>query len=291
MLRYLETEDSPQRAAHCKHLLDVSYRWLYQVSESTQQIMLGQTYKVGEREVDISLQMRQFQKQKYSIAPEMMLPKPKQGVCFDVTEVQVRNETTLMTARELVKAGKRPLVLNFANGTHVGGGFLRGARAQEETLCYASSLYATLVGDAFYTYNQQFPAVSSDYAILSKAVVFKDDQYQLIEEPWTMDVLTAAAPIAKERWGGVSQLEGARIMDQRIARVLDIAIAYGYSSLVLGAWGCGAFGNDPVFIAKLFEKHLKQRCSHFETVHFAISDWSRERRFLRPFAEQFSSIQ
>ena len=84
MLRCLETEDSPQRAAHCKQLLDVSYQWLQQVSEDTQQIMRDQTYKIAGQEVDISLEMKQFQLQKYSIPPEVMLPKPKQTACFDV---------------------------------------------------------------------------------------------------------------------------------------------------------------------------------------------------------------
>jgi len=290
MLQYTEPIDSVHHAQHCKTLLDVPFHTLAMASIDTQQVILSEKYTVNGRWIGLSDLIQNATQQKYSISPEMNLPKSKQGVCFDVTTVQVRNETTLMTARDMVKDGKRPLVLNFANGTEVGGGFLRGARAQEETLCYASTLYSTLVGDPFYRYNlEHAPTVSTDYAILSQAVVFKDDKYTLIERPWIMDVLTAAAPIANTQWGGVSQSVSATLMDQRIARVLDIAIAYGYTDLVLGAWGCGAFGNDPVVISRLFEKQLKQRQQYFETVYFTIADWSPERRFLGAFAETFSS--
>ena len=158
-----------------------------------------------------------------------------------------------MTARDMVANGKRPLVLNFANGTEVGGGFLRGARAQEETFCYASTLYSTLVGDPFYRYNLEHAyTAGTDYAMLSRVVVFKDDRYTAIEKLWEMDVLTAAALIANVKWSGVSQSVSATLMDKRIASVLDVAIAYGYTDLVLGAWDCGAFGNDPLIISRLF---------------------------------------
>lgn len=290
MLQYKEPIDSVDHARHCKDLLDVPFQVLAMASIATQQVMLSEKYSVNGCQVDLSDLINQVHQHKHSISPEMNLPFPQQEVRFAMTTVQVRNETTLMTARDMVANGKRPLVLNFANGTEVGGGFLRGARAQEETLCYASTLYSTLVGDPFYRYNlEHAPTVSTDYAILSQAVVFKDDKYTLIERPWIMDVLTAAAPIANTQWGGVSQSVSATLMDQRIARVLDIAIAYGYTDLVLGAWGCGAFGNDPVVISRLFEKQLKQRQQYFETVYFTIADWSPERRFLGAFAETFSS--
>ena len=84
---------------------------------------------------------------KRSLAPNDRLPSPKMRPEPE-TQVQVANETTLQASRRLVKAGLRPLALNFANGVHPGGGFLNGGRAQEEVLCRSSALYLTLVSRA-----------------------------------------------------------------------------------------------------------------------------------------------
>lgn len=284
---YLPLQDSESHAERCQSLLYVSRDWLREISYGTQQIMLDQQYIYGDDLVDLSSLM--VGGKIYSIPPDAILPEPPNSQRLDTT-VEVINETTLMTARRLVQAGRKPLVLNFANGTHVGGGFLTGARAQEETLCYASTLYSTLVGDPMYAYNLKTNEMeSTDYMILSQAVVFRDDDYNLISSPWIMDVVTATAPIAQSRWGGVSQERGAEVMRGRIERLFDVAHAYGYTDLVLGAWGCGAFGNDPQKIANIFKESLNNREYLFETVCFTIADWSPERRFLAPFATAFSS--
>ena len=284
---YLPLQDSESHATLCESLLYVSRDWLREISYGTQQIMLDQKYIYENDVVDLAPLMQGLKI--YSISPEAILPEPPNHHKRDTT-IEMINETTLMTARRLVQSGRKPLVLNFANGTHVGGGFLTGARAQEETLCYASTLYSTLVGDPMYAYNLQTNEMeSTDYMILSKAVVFRDDQYNLIRSPWVMDVVTATAPIAQSRWGGVSQERGAEVMRGRISRLLDVAEAYGYTDLVLGAWGCGAFGNDPERIAEQFKEALLHRENVFETVCFTIADWSLERRFIKPFAHVFSS--
>src|SRR5215475_12473173 len=83
---------------------------------------------------------------KLSIDPDASL-RSNERVAFTETRVQVTNETTLGASRRLVERGLRPLALNFANGIHPGGGFLGGARAQEELLCRSSALYQTIVGD------------------------------------------------------------------------------------------------------------------------------------------------
>ena len=70
--------------------------------------------------------------------------------------------------------------------------------------------------------------------------------------------------------------------------MLAIAAAYDYSALVLGAWGCGAFGNDPGRTAQDFHTALAgEFAGAFAEVVFAIADWSPERSFLAPFAEEF----
>ncbi|MDV6034804.1 MAG: TIGR02452 family protein [Phycisphaera sp. RhM] len=89
---------------------------------------------------------------KTSITPDDPLPTPDEAT-FGVIEVQVTNETTLMAARRFVESGLERLVLNFANGVQPEGGFLYGARAQEEVLCRSSALFETLVDDPMYEHH------------------------------------------------------------------------------------------------------------------------------------------
>jgi len=71
--------------------------------------------------------------------------------------------------------------------------------------------------------------------------------------------------------------------------VLAIARAFVYSTLVLGAWGCGAFGNDPHRAAVDFREALENDFrGAFSDIVFAITDWSPERRFLGPFRDVFA---
>ena len=122
-------------------------------------------YLTDQGKVDWSEAVRAACKSKLSIVPETELPTRKTSL-FAEAIVQVTNETTLGASRRLVDRGKRPLALNFANGTETGGGFLRGATAQEETLCRSSALFATLVDDPMYDFHRQHEvwAASSDYS-------------------------------------------------------------------------------------------------------------------------------
>jgi len=113
---------------------------------------------------------------KKSIPPDAELP-PTARAPHNETRVQVTNETTLAAAHRLTDAGLVPLARNFAHGIHPGGGFMNGARAQEEDLCRSSALYQTLVGDLMYETHEQRPEPdSTDWAILSPDVpVFRID--------------------------------------------------------------------------------------------------------------------
>jgi uncharacterized protein (TIGR02452 family) len=186
----------------------------------------------------------------------------------------------------LKDAGERVLALNFANGIHPGGGFLSGARAQEEVLCRSSALHATLQGDPMYAAHRQRPRPdSTDRAILSPDVpVFRDEDGTALDSPWSLSILSCAAPYAP----AVGQPRAGDLLQARIRRVLAIARAYEYSALVLGAWGCGAFGNDPVRTARDSNTALFEQAGGFSEVVFAIADWSPERRFLGPFRDVFA---
>jgi uncharacterized protein (TIGR02452 family) len=157
---------------------------------------------------------------------------------FLETRVQVTNETTLGASRCLVESGLKPLALNFANGVHPRGGFLSGARAQEEVLCRSSALYQTLAGDPMYLAHSRRPRPdSTDWAIYSPDVpVFRADDGSELWHPWLLSFLTCAALYAP----AIGQPKSGDLLRRRIHRVLAIARAFGHATLVLGAWGCGA---------------------------------------------------
>lgn len=238
------------------------------------------------REVDWSAAVAAAVAARRSLPPNEPLPEHA-AVVHPVTRVVVSNETTLGAARRLTEAGLRPLALNFANGVEPGGGFLRGALAQEETLCRSSALIATLDGDPMYhAHRRGARDVASDWAILSPDVpVFRQDDGAALERPWLLSFVTSAAPYAPT----VGQPRSLELLRARILRVLGVARAFGYDTLVLGAWGCGAFANDPTRTAADFRAALEQEfAGSFREVVFAIADWSPQRRFLAPFRDAFA---
>jgi len=238
----------------------------------------------GEK-VDLSHFVQMASAKKVSIAPDATLPAFA-PVEYPETSIQVSNETTLGASRHLVASSLSPLALYFANGIAPGGGFLHGARAQEEVLCRSSALYGTLVNDPMYAAHRQRPRPdSTSWAIYSPAVpVFRTDAGTSLEKPWLLSFLTCAAPYAPV----IGQPQSADLLQQRIHRILAIARAYGHAHLVLGAWGCGAFGNDTRRTAVDFRQALENDFrGAFASVIFAITDWSAERKFLGPFREVF----
>ncbi|MBP7263696.1 MAG: TIGR02452 family protein [Spirochaetia bacterium] len=285
-LKYLPCLDSEELAAARKRDLDLDRRQAQDLGQSAVAVSRDGHYvnQAGQR-VDIGDAVRAAVRNKLSIAPDAVLDaKPPR---FAQTLVQVGNETTLGASRRFVRDGGAVLALNFANGIHPGGGFLNGARAQEEFLCRSSALYLTLEGDPMYAEHAARPtADSTDWAILSPNVpVFRGDDGRFLDEPYLLGFVTCAAPVASS----VGLARSAALMRERIRRVLAIASAHGYDSLVLGAWGCGAFGNDTLTTARQFKEALDgDYAGAFRAVAFAVTDWSSERRFLGVFRDVFS---
>ena len=222
-----------------------------------------------------------------SYPPDEPLPKFTPGEKPTVFEVV--NGTTLEAARKLVADGFRPVALNFASARHPGGGFLGGARAQEESLCRASGLYACIDGDRMYRHHAGLSGGwYTNYAIYSPAVpVIKDDAGELLDEPYLCAFVTSPAVnvgAARDRDGGEIRDE----MRERVRKVLAIMAGHGHDAVVLGAWGCGVFKNDPEMVAELFAKELRGRFSAaFAKVVFAVLDSSDEKHFIGPFEERF----
>lgn len=279
--------DSPEMADTRRRELDLSQDTARSLGvEAVRSIAQGWYGTADGRRVTWSEAVENAKRGTLSIPPERGLPDSDVGV-FSETIVEVANETSLAAARRLVEVGLRPLVLNMANGVRPGGGFLNGARAQEESLCRSSALYATLVDDPMYAAHSRRPQPdSTDWVILSSDVpVFRHDDGTPLDAPWLTSFVTCAAPYAPR----VGQPASGDLLGARIGRLLKVARAYGYTALVLGAWGCGAFANDADRAAQDFRRHLEDHAGAFEHVVFAIADWSPDRRLLSPFAAVFSS--
>ena len=288
LLRCLDDEAS---AAALKHDLEIPHQLAAALGRSAVEAAEDGRYLAEDgREVAWKQAVEAAVFAKRSIPPGLDLPASG-DVCYPETVIQVANETTLAAARRLVDNGLQPLALNFANGIQPGGGFLIGARAQEEVLCRSSALYQTLIGDPMYEVHRRLPRpdTATDWAILSPDVpLFRNDNGTTLERPWLLSFITCAAPYAPE----IGQSESGDLLQRRIGRVLAIARAYGYAALVLGAWGCGAFKNDPKRTAADFRSALEGEFrGAFCQVVFAITDWSAERRFLGPFREMFAQPQ
>lgn len=227
-----------------------------------------------------------------SYPPGQEIPRVAPGQV--ATNIAVMNATTLDAAHTLVAAGHRPVALNFASARHPGGGFLSGARAQEESLARASALYACLADNPMYAWHEAHRSpLYSDYAIYSPAVpVFRDDSGALLDIPYECAFITCAAVntrVALERDPAcLPTIHDA--MASRVERVLAIAATHAHTRIVLGAWGCGVFGNDPREIVQLFRAALAGPYRDvFAEVIFAIVDWSPDRMTIGPFEQAFSS--
>lgn len=97
----------------------------------------------------------------------------------------------------------------------------------------------------------------SDYVIVSPHVaVFRDVDYSLLRTPFYTAVLTSAAPNLYGEERSLSKEQIGAIFERKIENLLALSAKMGYETIVLGAWGCGAFGNDARGVAQYFYKKL-----------------------------------
>ena len=199
--------------------------------------------------------------------------------------VEVRNETTLQGVARLL-AGGRVAALNFASAKNPGGGFLNGSQAQEESLARSSALYPSLCRARPYydLHRAGSSCLYTDAMILSPdCPIIRDEEGRLLDAPQTATFLTSAAPNA-----GAIQAEERPLLREtlrrRAHRVLSLAASQGHESLVLGAWGCGVFRNDPEMVAGVFADLLRgEWAGRFRCVVFSVLDDSPGQAKLHAF--------
>ncbi|MGW6710525.1 TIGR02452 family protein [Streptomyces sp. NPDC054956] len=228
--------------------------------------------------------------------PNQVIPDETVLIKGGGTAVEVTGESSTEAARRL--AADHPgtavvAVLNFASARNPGGGYVRGAKAQEEALCRASALYETLLEAPEYyaVHRAEVSTFYTDRVIHSPAVpVFRDDRGDLLDTPFRAGFLTSPAPnagtIRRQEPDREAEIPAALV--RRAELVLEVAALHGYRDLVLGAWGCGVFQNDPAQVAEAFRGLLTGRFAGvFERVVFGILDRKPDTReaFERVLAE------
>lgn len=238
-------------------------------------------------------------------------PLPQESFHKGECQISCENEDSFTAARRhaanLAAAGKtdaRVLVLNFASPVAPGGNVRRGASAQEEDLCRCSSLLQSLESTAarpFYDYHiKQDSIMASEAMILSPNVeIIRDENGGFLADSTVVSVLTCAAPNVHNGLEGMSEDDYLHLFYRRIVSILRVANELGYRDLVLGAFGCGAFGNDPQIVSSMFDQALQaavvcrekdgriEEYSLFDRVDFAVLDHSRSEENFSSFFSHF----
>ena len=182
-------------------------------------------------------------------------------------------------------------VLNFASATNPGGGVKTGSSAQEESLCRCSTLYPTLnqnwLWQCYYQKNRDAQNnLHTDACIYSPGVVIckNDDSFpeRMDESDWaTVDVISCAAPNLRRRPGNVHNPEYGRTVSisddglyqlhlKRAKHIMHIAASNGVDAMILGAFGCGAFANDPIIVSRAYRDAIADYKQFFHVIEFAV---------------------
>ena len=229
------------------------------------------------------------------------------------TKIAVTRSTTFDAARKLHKTypDKRIAVLNFASAVNPGGGVTRGASAQEEALCRCSTLYPTLnqqrMWDNYYSVNREDRNVlHTDACIYSPdIIVIKNDAYipqSTPESDWfAVDVISCAAPNLRKAVSNAYNIESGNAVNvtsgelyqihlQRARHIMTVAAANHVDVLVLGAFGCGAFANDPRVVANAMFDALKEFVGCFDLVEFAVYCRSYETENYDAFVHAYENM-
>ncbi|WP_378176787.1 TIGR02452 family protein [Aquimarina sp. SS2-1] len=210
----------------------------------------------------------------------------------NITAYEVVEETTISSIQRLISSGHtNPMCLNFASAKNPGGGFFNGAQAQEESIARSSGLYpCQLSAIEFYeTHRAMKSCMYTDGMIYSpKVPILRKDNGELFDSPILSSIITSAAVNAgvvkrfeKDKIGDIEH-----IMKKRIDKLLMLSVINQHKTLILGAWGCGVFQNDPKMIANLFAELLKGKYTEaFEKVVFAI--YAKNKKFIEAFQSEF----
>lgn len=179
--------------------------------------------------------------------------------------------------------GKKICILNFASYKVPGGGFLKGSMAQEESICHDSTLYNVLVRQKdYYAYNNKH----LNYALYTNRALYSPQIYFPAFDIYC-DVITCAAPnlTACKRFNpDIAKKENSRLLKERIKFILDIAAENKVDTLILGAFGCGVFGQNIEEVINIFWDYLISGYRCFSEIIFAIPEDEQTHKYSKILA-------
>ena len=247
---------------------------------------------------------------KHSVAEQVLIPEMMEvtGLMPELAQNRDRYEKDaeiIVSKKRSYEAaagypGERVCVHNFASATNPGGGVTKGSSAQEECLCRCSTLYFCLntkeMWAGFYSPHRyaQDPIHNDDCIYTPKVIVFKSDTATpapLPESDWySVNVITCAAPNLRllpangmnpgdgNKTVKMTRAQQQALHEKRLTRILDVAVAGGNEVVILGAFGCGAFENDPEAVAAAFSHVIARYRRCFKTIELAIYCSPRDER-------------
>lgn len=221
------------------------------------------------------------------------------------TKIIVKNDDSIHCGHQLQQEGYNPVVLNLASRRNPGGGVKNGSRAQEESLFRSTNLFLSMYRYAEYAENYGLEKSKFQYPMpvrfggiyVPDATVFRagaKDNFALLDTPYYMSFVAVAAINHPDldRNGNICE-EDAALTKNKMRTMLRIGLLNGHDSIVLGAFGCGAFHNPPKHIARLFHEVIdeKEFMDKYKLIAFAILEDHNSPRGgnLQPFIEEFKS--
>ncbi|MDP4176798.1 MAG: TIGR02452 family protein [Bacillota bacterium] len=211
----------------------------------------------------------------------------------NIKNITAINSATINTIIELRKKDIKGniIALNFASAKNPGGGFLNGSSAQEESIARSSALYPCLLSQKkFYEFHkkQGSPLYSHKMIYSPDVPIFRDDNGKLLSEPILCSFITSPAVNAKvARDRGINENEIRKNMDIRINKILDLALNKKPSAIILGAFGCGVFGNNPRDVADIFASQLVRKVDKIKDTEIIFSIYDRNGEVVNIFSQEF----
>ncbi|EME79467.1 uncharacterized protein MYCFIDRAFT_156764 [Pseudocercospora fijiensis CIRAD86] len=215
---------------------------------------------------------------------------PNQDSASPSLELRIHVADTLVVAQDLhhsSRSKKNVAVLNMASPLRPGGGVLNGATSQEELLCTRTTLLPSLKEEWY-----RLPELGGIWS--PDALVFRLQEETLPKaRRFYVDVISAGMlrfPDLTEHGCYASQKDR-DLAREKIRRVLQILVEKKADRVVLGAWGCGAYGNPVHEIAQAWRYALRGECGNFNQVVFAIKDSRMAREFAGAWGDEIEVME